>query len=343
MREWSKVVLGVAALVVGASAPSLILEATRPGTLAALSGSPRQQTASAKSQDQSQGNTQHPQTNPPAINDEHSPQGQSAIIRQATREKQPWYKQPDWWVAIFTAFLFVATALLWVFTALLWRSTRQAVRDEAIALKIAQSNAKAARDSADALPRLERAYIFFTPDPTFPGHIQGIITGYWSLSEGMPASMPPQTFIRYQFTNHGKTPAIVKSVTGRLVNLPSLPMPLHYDDRKLPGLIIPSAGIFPTPSRRRVADEFSRDHPSTYHDEIDEYQGLHSFNAGNDRDHLTEAEATSLERRETFMWFYGRIIYDDIFGETRKTYFCWRYDAARDIFEQYGEEENRRT
>jgi hypothetical protein len=153
MREWLKVVLGVLALTIGASAPTLILEALRPGSLVALNvPSPRagntqqQHQPDAAKEHQHAQSTQQPSENAPPTQqaqDNHS-------VAPKTEDEREWYTRPDWWVAGFTAALFIATTGLWIFTALLWLSTRRAVSEGQKAISAAQASADAANAQAGA-------------------------------------------------------------------------------------------------------------------------------------------------------------------------------------------------
>jgi hypothetical protein len=89
MRECVKVILGVLALTIGASAPSLIFEAIRPGTLVPLntpspSGRDAQTERGAYSTEH-HGDRQTAQqnpSNPPALLDNQQSQNQDAIATQ---------------------------------------------------------------------------------------------------------------------------------------------------------------------------------------------------------------------------------------------------------------------
>jgi hypothetical protein len=35
-----------------------------------------------------------------------------------------------------------------------------------------------------------------------------------------------------------------------------------------------------------------------------------------------------LMRAESSIWFYGRVVYDDIFGEAHERRFCWRFSSG---------------
>ena len=148
MREWAKVVLGVLALSVGAGAPTLIVEAMRPGSIAALypptprSGESQREHESYSAQHHADPqDTQNNAAQGPLIRTQQSP-GQHAATPQP-EEKSHW-NTPEGWTAGFTGALFIATAGLWFFTALLWRTTRSAVIEGQQAITAAQSSAEAA-------------------------------------------------------------------------------------------------------------------------------------------------------------------------------------------------------
>jgi hypothetical protein len=155
MRECLKVILGVLALTVGASAPTLIVESLHPGVLVALnpptpSGRDTQREREAQSS-QHHRDTQSAHdgsTNAPIFAQNQSP-GEHAIAANP-KEQGEWYTRPDWWVAGFTAALFIATTGLWIFTALLWLSTRRAVMEGQEAISAAQASAAAANAHARA-------------------------------------------------------------------------------------------------------------------------------------------------------------------------------------------------
>jgi hypothetical protein len=155
MREWVKVILGVLALTIGASAPTLILEALRPGSLVALNvPSPSGGDAQEKQKEHTaehhndRYSTQDGSVKAPSIQQHQSP-GQHSVAPKPQGEGE-WYTGPDWWVAIFTALLFLATTGLWFFTALLWRATRTAVLEGQQAISAAQRSADAANRHARA-------------------------------------------------------------------------------------------------------------------------------------------------------------------------------------------------
>lgn len=135
------------------------------------------------------------------------------------------------WLAVLTAALAVIASLqLWLFLRQL-KLSEKAARD-------AETAAKAAKASADVLPKIERAYVFVDV----------------SISDLERLSLRPPSYrfqITVRLTNHGKTPAILTRV--RAYSLwsdvpPSQLIPTDRADRQLPpGLVIGSEAFFDVP------------------------------------------------------------------------------------------------
>ncbi|HTZ21360.1 MAG TPA: hypothetical protein VMC06_10810 [Opitutaceae bacterium] len=107
-------------------------------------------------------------------------QNQNYIAPQS-EEQRHWYANPDWWVAGFTAALFIATAGLWFFTGLLWRATNALVRSE-----------------REIVEKQERPYLYVF-DVMMP-------------RKSGPAGEKPPSFMFYDVGNFGKAPAIIDNV-----------------------------------------------------------------------------------------------------------------------------------
>jgi hypothetical protein len=50
---------------------------------------------------------------------------------------------------------------------------------------------------------------------------------------------------------------------------------------------------------------------------------------------LTVPEAAAIVRAQSYIWFYGRILYDDIFGQEREHRFLWRFGGAHGFRPNY--------
>jgi hypothetical protein len=108
---------------------------------------------------------------------------------------------------------------------------RESLDDAKIAADAAKESADAAKDAATALPRLERAYVFFS-----------------SVESADVSNFSPAypVIIRYKYFNHGRTPAIIKAiqVDGRYIRT-GFPEPLGSDGGRLPTDLIFGTGDKP--------------------------------------------------------------------------------------------------
>src|SRR3954451_9624530 len=143
----------------------------------------------------------------------------------------------------------ISTAVVAIFTVVLVLVTGRQARLTRITADAAAVSARAARDSADALPNLERAYIFIE---IYPGVADGIARTLGELIDTTKDGGGKQTRsidVRYQFINHGKTPAVIKVMSAVLKHWINLPSKIEYADKPLPREIVVRAGeIYPAPA-----------------------------------------------------------------------------------------------
>lgn len=103
----------------------------------------------------------------------------------------------DFVTAAATAVIAFFTWTLWIATKRLWKVSLQQSKDMKISLTIARDAADAAKKSADALPAIERAYVFsnikINKDMSDPDTVRDFEAELW-------------------LKNHGKTPAIIKEI-----------------------------------------------------------------------------------------------------------------------------------
>jgi hypothetical protein len=200
-----------------------------------------------------------------------------------------------WWIIWLTAVVAVATFLQAIFLFKSFRETRKA--------------ANAAKDSADALPMLERAYIFVnkvrsntiimpTPDEYYYGASRIRLN---------------KNSFEVVIENYGKTPAIVKRIEA-VANVFSGAIP-HIVGIQYPNM----------PEITRIIAS----------------QKGHSFNFDFDiEDNQTLEKISSLERKLVCI---GCIQYEDIFGNPHETGFCWWYEPDTEDFCFYDHPNNYRT
>ncbi len=177
-----------------------------------------------------------------------------------------------------TANLLGVTICIGVVLALLFAGILLAVRRAA----------KASVSAARALPTLERAYVFLGQ----------------RIALTPPDSVGPSAAVSLvfhaSFTNHGRTPAVV-----RWINLDP-----HY-------LVEPPSGAYEDHERHGVG-----------------------IVIGAGETHVLADSALTIPRSEWdrartgdgALYLDGRIVYSDIFAAQHETYFCWRYDIAGRAF-----------
>jgi hypothetical protein len=139
-------------------------------------------------------------------------------------------------LAFYTELLFAATAVLAVLTGGLVLVGFRQVRDARETIAAAKASAEAAKDSAAALPRVERAYVFVK--------IRAGSIGYY----GRNGKDFGYTYVKVLFFNRGKTPALMKKIRAVPLIQESAPekLPaLSETDKELPpGYIISADGNF---------------------------------------------------------------------------------------------------
>ncbi|MGP8052151.1 MAG: hypothetical protein ACLPYB_16300 [Desulfobaccales bacterium] len=91
----------------------------------------------------------------------------------------------------------VATAFIAAFTVMLWFTNRKLWKVSYIAAKAAEKSAKAAEKSADALPAIERAYLYVYVSPK---NVSKFVIG--------------ENLVEVTVSNCGRTPAIIKNIVA---------------------------------------------------------------------------------------------------------------------------------
>jgi hypothetical protein len=162
-------------------------------------------------------------------------------------------------------------------------------------------------NSAAALPALERAYVFLTVEGTT---IEPLLL---EARGNIGAEMAPMTIdglsVHYRYENHGNTPAVIRAASVEFAHLPVLPSDLRYSDTPVDGEIVIRGG-----------EANPRDKAETRYLTTP----------------LTQEDVIKLSNGESFLWLYGHILNDDIFGEGHETAFCWYYDGLAKSFYPYG-------
>jgi hypothetical protein len=156
--------------------------------------------------------------------------------------------------------------------------------------------ADAAKKAADALPALERAHIFV--EPTIAMRESFYDHDIRDKPDTEVLWHSGASTAEYRIVNYGKTPAILKSLDVRITHHKGAPdNRAHLRSRFLGGEKLINSGD-------GDSDEISID-----------YQ-------------WTVADSKLFISGKTWVWFYGSIRYDDIFGVEHFTYFRWRYGGT---------------
>jgi hypothetical protein len=163
--------------------------------------------------------------------------------------------------------------------------------------RTARIAANASKESADALTQSERAHVFikieaqdFMEATTSADLAKITIDGFVST---------PVT-VEYRFKNYGKTPATIKEVSRDIIVSANCPNEIEY----LPVEFVPT--------ERVLAADAETDPP---------WKCI--------RTHLSKGELMEIIRAQKSFWFYGRVLYDDVFGIGHEHRFIYRYNSSR--------------
>jgi hypothetical protein len=156
--------------------------------------------------------------------------------------------------------------------------------------------ANAAKESADAVTQSERAHIFIKIVS------QSFVEGWTSanlerVTTDDQVSAP--VTVQFAFKNYGKTPAILSEVSRDIIIAPDFPDEVDY---------IPVEFV---PTERVIASDEATD---TWECMIT---------------HISKRDLNAMIRAQTSYWFFGRVLYNDIFGNGHEHRFIYRYNSSR--------------
>lgn len=215
-----------------------------------------------------------------------------------------------WFVATYTRKLNVSTRKLWL-------AGEHQTRIGEDTAKATMSAAQAARDSADTLPALERAYILLEMVAANTRNIDRIID---LIAKGKIVNRKFETgadgypIIEFTFKNYGRTPAIIKDISYKFDHwsIETTPAYIHREDIRSESAL----GFNESTAIKRTGVLLP----------------------------ISKEAAEAILARKSFLWFYGRIVYDDVFGREHETTFWWRYGGPSIGLGQWGGPEwNKRT
>jgi hypothetical protein len=184
-----------------------------------------------------------------------------------------------------TAFAALTVAM---FAWMLWRSSEKMWRVTNLA-------ANAAKQSADALVAAEQAQLLTIVEVSNIPHILGEL-GKHDHPGSREIAVGERASVQYILKNYGKTPAVLKEISHELQHWNHPPDQLRY---------------FPVrtmPKERAVVAGGST-------------EPLQCILVAP----LTAEGATTIRTSDSFLWLFGRVIYDDAFGREREHRFLYRY------------------
>jgi hypothetical protein len=206
-------------------------------------------------------------------------------------------------LTLFTAVLAVSTIGLWIVT---WRGAKKQAADMQESLRISrdaanatEKAASAALKSANALIKADRAHIF----------VDDIVFDLPTKNK-MPYELPRIVKVNVTFVNNGRTAAIIREVNGNVffsVKMPEIP---PYD------------------SENCLVEDF------TLKNEIKSIPFTYMLKQA-----INIEDQTLHKNREKFIFCFGFVRYEDIFGSEYVRGFCFVYSRRLSRFTPYGDKE----
>lgn len=170
----------------------------------------------------------------------------------------------------------------------------------------------AATNGGKALVALERAYLFEVVDKPFLGLLDGYMRTL-DVATLSPGQKHPS--ISFKFINHGKTPAIVKTIEAGVDMTTPWAEPDYGTSFIVKEVILPSGGTTDSYTIRMLIPI----------------------------DAKTQA---AFDEGRLRIKIYARALYDDVFGTSHETRFYWSYDGRFSAYVPHnvtGKEYNKRT
>jgi len=196
------------------------------------------------------------------------------------------------WLAGFTLLLFFAAVgqvfLFWIQLRLINKS-----------LAPAEAAARAATVAAEHIPKVERAYLYIVIiAESISDAATRLAANQGELSGDGHIEMRPN--VRYVFKNYGKTPALLKEISHTITHAAILPDEIDYTPADV---VFTETFVAASDSTQELRCTFTGTLLSTQH-------------------------AAEIVRGQRTYWFYGRVVYDDIFGDEQVHRFVWKYSGG---------------
>jgi hypothetical protein len=205
------------------------------------------------------------------------------------------------WMTIATGLSVFVSALGVGLIVLTLRQNKRAMRIALAGAKSASRSVRVAKQAADASSALERGYVFVKPEYNI------------GLRSPRPGALIDESLPYFsassEIRNYGRTPIILRTFESAvdLLSKPSEP------DNTLPMPVI----LFPGGRVLEAGQKWNSSSAST------------TPITGSDW-RITVDEGVA------FVWYYGKVTYEDVLGNIRFTRFRWQYNGLAKSFEPYG-------
>ena len=146
-------------------------------------------------------------------------------------------------------------------------------------------SARASQKAANHIPRVERAYLFLA------------LTLKHELREHTLTTAGTRSTIKFNFYNHGRTPAIINELHGMAKYWPGQQWPAMTDA----GRLAVQTGVVVSGNSTISEDDYAIQFP------------------------LTKQERELAAAGEGRILFWGKIVYSDVFGNSRETGWCRQF------------------
>jgi hypothetical protein len=275
MSEWLKVAFGTVLIIVAGAGPGLFYEWSWESKQAQTAQTQLPPTGDRPNDTRARKNNAQGQSTKTVQSETVTPDNTTTAPNLEQLPKQNEHPSPDevggdmngilaaWATVAVTVGLLVVAGV----QAGIYRRQARIMRSQ---LHVATVAARASRRSAEALPALERAYVFIEVNPNFVSQMQSRLQRQQTrqvvhemnaeLGEPEPQltiNTASPMFVEYQFVNHGKTPAIVKAMSAEFQHITMLPPKLNYNNEPIQSEIVIRAGdIYPPRAEDKTKSAF---------------------------------------------------------------------------------------
>lgn len=162
---------------------------------------------------------------------------------------------------------------------------------------------------------LEQPYLFPICRPNFKTLMVTLAFKRYESAENFVSAAVPR--VDFTFKNYGRTPAILRCVNATIELGPEAPS----EKATYPLVALPAEHVVL---------------PGELTSEM--HAGMSAFKV-----HINIDEYNAVTKGEMFLWFVGRVLFEDLRGTRSDLHFCWKYDHKLHTFGPFPTERNEVT